>query len=137
MIGVVIVAQPDLAQGMLGAAAHTLGKAPDGVEVIAVDYGAAPERLTQDVCAAVARADTGDGVLILTDVYGATHTNAACRAVVRGRVELITGMNVPMLLKVLNYRSLPIDDVIDKALSGGSGGIVCAANPGEKQRAGG
>ena len=137
MIGVVIVAQPDLAQGMLGAAAHTLGRELNGVEVIGVDYGILPEQLTSAVRAAVAHVDDGDGVLILTDVYGATHTNAACRAVQRGHVELITGMNVPMLLKVLNYRSLPIDDVIDKALSGGSGGIVCAANPEGKQRADG
>ena len=77
----------------------------------------------------VRKVEQGDGVLILADVYGATHTNVACRLLVRGRIELITGVNLPMLLRALNYRHLKMDDLIDKALSGGSGGIICAANP--------
>jgi mannose PTS system EIIA component len=136
MIGLLIVAQTDLAQGMLGAAAHTMGSCPLKVEVVGVNYSEMPEIITQHVREAVARVDEGDGVLILTDVYGATHTNAANRVLVRGHIEMITGLNVPMLLKVLNYRSLPLDDLIDKALSGGSGGIVCAGSPGSKREAG-
>jgi PTS system ascorbate-specific IIA component len=129
MIGLIILAQPDLALGLLGAAMHTHGKALEAVEVVSVTYGESPETMTRDIAAALARVDRGHGVLILTDIYGATHTNAACRLLERGRIELITGMNLPMLLKVLNYRELPLDEVIDKALSGGCGGIVCAANP--------
>jgi mannose PTS system EIIA component len=136
MIGILLVAQGDLAQGMLGAASHTLGSCPLAVEIVGVDYSEAPERLTQSISEAISRVDKGDGVLILTDVYGATHTNAANRLISRGHIELITGMNVPMLLKVLNYRSLPLDDLMDKALSGGCGGIVCAGNPGNKRETG-
>jgi PTS system ascorbate-specific IIA component len=53
----------------------------------------------------------------------------ACRLLARGRIELITGVNLPMLLRALNYRHLKMDELIDKALSGGCGGIICAANP--------
>jgi PTS system ascorbate-specific IIA component len=129
MIGVLILAQPDLALGLLGAAMHTHGKALEAVEVVSVTYGESPEAMTRDIAAAIARVDRGAGVLILTDIYGATHANAATRLLARGRVEMVAGMNLPMLLKVLNYRSLPLDDVIDKALSGGCGGIVIAVNP--------
>ena len=77
----------------------------------------------------IRKVDQGDGVLILADVYGATHTNVACHLLARGRIELITGVNLPMLLRVLNYRHLKMDDLIDKALSGGSGGIAGIAHP--------
>jgi PTS system ascorbate-specific IIA component len=129
VIGLILLAQPDLAQGLLGAATHTLQERPPALEVVGIDYREPPERVGAQVAAAIARVERGAGVLILTDVYGATHTNAACRLLVRGRIELVTGMNLPMLLKVLNYRELPLEEVIDKALSGGCGGIVCAANP--------
>jgi PTS system ascorbate-specific IIA component len=65
--------------------------------------------------------------LILADVFGATHTNLACRLLIRGHIELIGGVNLPMLLRTLNYRELPMDEIMDKALAGGCGGIVCAS----------
>jgi len=135
MIGVILLAQPDLAQGLLGAACHCLQQPPPGLEVVPVDYQEPPEKLRTRLAEAIARADYGQGVLILTDIYGATHTNTACTLLERRRIELITGMNLPMLIKVLNYRDLPLEDVIDKALSGGSGGIVIAANPSPKREA--
>jgi PTS system ascorbate-specific IIA component len=135
MIGVILLAQPDLAQGLLGAATHCLQHPQPGLEIVAVNYDETPEQLRARLAEAIARANYGQGVLILTDIYGATHTNTACTLLERRRIELITGMNLPMLIKVLNYRDLPLEDVIDKALSGGSGGIVCAANPAPKREA--
>ncbi len=129
MIGLLILAQKDMAAGLIASAAHTFGARPPALEAAGVDFVQGPEALTQMIAQRVQQLDQGDGVLILADVYGTTHTNLACRLLKRGRVELISGVNVPMLLRVLNYRHLSMDDLIDRALSGGSGGIVCAANP--------
>lgn len=131
MIGLLILGQKDFAAGLIASAAHTFGARPPALEAAAVDFVQAPEALTEMIGRRVRQLDQGDGVLILADVFGTTHTNLACRLLKRGHVELITGVNLPMLLRVLNYRHLRMDDLIDRALSGGGGGIVCAANPAE------
>ena len=129
MIGLVILAEKNLGAGLMAAAVHTLGKQPAQLISMDLDYQAPPERISALLRDSIQKVDTGEGALIMADVYGATHTNVACHELVRGRIELITGINLPMLLRVLNYRHLKMDDLIDKALSGGSGGIICAANP--------
>lgn len=135
MIGLLILGQKDLAAGLIASAVHTFGARPPALEAAAVDFVQAPEALAEMIARRVQQLDQGDGVLILADVFGTTHTNLACRLLKRGHIELITGANLPMLLRVLNYRHLRMDDLIDRALSGGCGGIVCAANPTEASAA--
>lgn len=127
MIGLLILAQKDFGAGLIAAVAHTLGERPALLTATDLDYAQSPEKLGATIKRQVKQLDQGDGVLILADIYGATHTNVACRQLVRGRVELIAGVNLPMLLRVLNYRRLGMVDLIDRALSGGCGGILCAA----------
>ena len=133
MIGLLILAEKKLGDGLIAAAAHTLGIRPPQLAATDIDYTETPENMDAILRAGIQKMDQGDGVLILADVYGATHTNVACHLLARGRIELITGVNLPMLLRALNYRHLKMDDLIDKALSGGSGGIICAGNPGKIQ----
>ena len=129
MIGLLILAEKKLGTGLVDAVVHTLGSRPPQLEATELEYTGTPEQIDALLRQGLRKVDQGDGALILADVYGATHTNVACRLLVRGRIELITGVNLPMLLRALNYRHLKMDDLIDKALSGGSGGIICAANP--------
>ncbi len=126
MIGLLILAQEDLGRGLLHSVEHVLGKLPPGIEVMPVDYGLAPEHLLQAIGECIARLDKGEGVLILADVYGASHTNTACRLLRKDHVELVSGVNLPMLIRVLNYHDLGMEGLIAKALSGGTEGIVCA-----------
>ncbi|WP_372523466.1 PTS sugar transporter subunit IIA [Sulfuricaulis sp.] len=133
MIGLLILADKNLGGGLIAAVAHTLGVLPPQLAATDLDYTETPENVDAILREGIRKVDQGDGVLILADVYGATHTNVACQLLARGRIELITGINLPMLLRVLNYRHLEMDDLIDKALSGGSGGIICAGNPGKIQ----
>jgi PTS system ascorbate-specific IIA component len=127
MIGILLLTHRHIGRGLLEAAEHTLGHRPLRLELIEADYSESPERFAETLGRTVGELDRDDGVLILADVFGATHTNLACRLLRRGHIELVTGVNLPMLLRVLNYRNLAMDDLIDKALSGGCGGIVCAA----------
>lgn len=132
MIGLLILGQKDYAAGLIASVAHTFGAQPPLLEAAGVDFDQSPESVNDMIAHHVRELDRrSDGVLILADIYGTTHTNLACRLLKRGRVELISGANLPMLLRVLNYRNLGIDDVIDRALAGGCGGIVCAAKPTE------
>jgi PTS system ascorbate-specific IIA component len=127
MIGLLILAHNDLAAALVGAATHTFGQCPPQLAAVGVTYRQTPEQIRALVAQHLRDIDQGQGALIMADIYGATHTNVACTLLERGRIELITGVNLPMLLKTLNYRELPMDELIDKALSGGCGGIVCAA----------
>jgi len=126
MIGLLILAQEELGKGLLQSVEHVLGKLPPGIEAMPVDYGLPPEFLMQSLSERLARLDQGTGVLILADVYGASHTNTACRLLRKNQIELVSGVNLPMLIRVLNYRALSMEALIAKALTGGAEGIVCA-----------
>jgi mannose PTS system EIIA component len=127
VIGILILGQKDFAEGLIRAVEHTFGACPPAIVAAGIDYSETPERIAEIVRARVARADQGDGVLILADIYGTTHTNVACQLLESGRIELISGANLPMVLRTLTYRKQNMHDLIDRALSGGINGIICAA----------
>ncbi|MHB1941735.1 MAG: PTS sugar transporter subunit IIA [Acidiferrobacteraceae bacterium] len=128
MIGILILAQKDIGTGLVRAVEHVLGSCPPYLAAFPVNYDQPPEQLAVAMEHEVAKMDSGDGVLILADIYGATHINVACRILSHGRVELVAGVNLPMVIRVLNYRSLKMHDLIDKALKGGTEGILCATD---------
>ena len=68
--------------------------------------------------------DQGQGVLVLTDIYGATPSNIATRVLKPGRVEGIAGVNLPMLIRALTYREEPLESVLAKALEGATEGVL-------------
>lgn len=69
--------------------------------------------------------DQGEGVLVLTDLYGSTPANVAVALLGEyGRLRVIAGVNLPMLLRALNYASSDLDTVAEKALQGGRGGVL-------------
>lgn len=125
MIGLLILAQKDIGKGLLAAVEHVFGSLPPQLQAMPVSYDEPPERLSADLERRIENMDQGDGVLVLSDIYGATHTNVACRLLRPGAVELIAGINLPMLIRVLNYRHLNLTKLVEKALSGGPEGIVC------------
>ena len=68
--------------------------------------------------------DTGDGVLILTDLCGATPSNIACRLSHLQHVKVVVGLNMPMLLRILNYPNLSLEEMAEKAVDGGRQGVM-------------
>ncbi len=129
MISLIILAQQNLGKGLLSAIEHVLGTQPSALAIQPIDYHQSQEALVQALAAHIQKIDQGDGVLILADIYGSSHTNAACRLLVPGRIELVSGVNLPMLVRVLNYRNLGMDELLRKAQSGGAEGIVRATPP--------
>ena len=129
MISLIILAQQDLGRGLLNAIEHVLGSQPPLLDIQPIDYHQSQDALATALAARIKQIDQGDGVLILADIYGSSHTNAACRVLVPGRIELVSGVNLPMLVRVLNYRNLGMDELLHKAQTGGAEGIVRASPP--------
>jgi PTS system mannose-specific IIA component len=94
------------------------------VRAIGVSASDAPESILARGRAALRELDTGNGVLVLTDIYGATPCNVASRLLKRGQVEGVSGVSLPMLLRVLTYSGGGLDALVEKARSGGTEGVV-------------
>ncbi len=126
MIGLLLLTQGDIGAALIQAAVHTLGDKPPLLAALGVNHAESPEQLADRIKEKLDELDQGHGVLVLADIYGATHTNTTRQFLRKNSIEMITGVNLPMLIRALNYRKLPLAELIDKALAGGAGGIVCA-----------
>ena len=124
MIGVVIVSHGALGEALIHAASHVLGKRPLSVRQVGITVHDDPEAMHAQARDLVELVDDGSGVLVLTDIYGATPGNIALRLLQPGRVEGISGVSLPMLVRALTYRDQPLSAVVAKALSGGHEGVV-------------
>ena len=124
MIGILIIAHGSLGESLLHCANHVFGGHPPHVATMGVALHDEPTTILPQVKALVAELDQGDGVLILSDMYGATPCNVCCRLLEAGRVDVVAGVNLPMLVRALNYRNEPLSVLVEKAISGGREGVI-------------
>ena len=124
MIGILIVAHGAFGEALIHSASHVLGKRPLRVHQVGVTIHDDPEAILPQALDLVRQLDEGDGVLVLTDIYGATPSNIALKLLQPDRVEGIAGVNLPMLVRALTYRDQGLAVTLEKALSGGAGGVV-------------
>ena len=108
----------------MATAAHMFEGHHEGIEAIDVKADQDLGDVNAVAKAAIARLDDGSGVLVLTDVMGGTPSNCCHRLAVHGRVEVIAGVSLPMLLRAITYRDTNLDTVIEKVLAGGKTGAV-------------
>jgi mannose PTS system EIIA component len=123
MIGVLIVTHGPLGEDLIDAVAHVLGARPQFLEALDVSSQAEPMDVEAMIASRMQALDSGNGVLVLTDIYGATPSNCVCRALAPGHAAGVTGVNLPMLLKIITYRNLPILQLAAMAAAGGQEGI--------------
>lgn len=130
MTGIVIVVHAPLGGAMHELAAHVLGGAvADTLAVHDIQPDDTPESQAPAVLADILRVNRGEGVLVLTDLIGATPANIAKRAVADALAQgvqccVLAGLNTPMLLRALTYRHLPLAQTREKALAGGVQGCL-------------
>jgi mannose PTS system EIIA component len=124
MIGVLLIAHGSLGDSLVGAVTHVLGTRPPQFDVFAVSASDDPLLLLPKARAALAPLDTGEGALIFSDLYGATPCNLAVKLAQPGRVEVVSGVNLPMLVRAFTYRTKGMDTLIKKAISGGCEGVL-------------
>ncbi|WP_075653931.1 PTS sugar transporter subunit IIA [Pseudochrobactrum sp. B5] len=103
MIGLVLVTHGRLAEEFHHAVEHVVGH-QENFETVSIGADDDMEKRREDIVAAVAKADQGQGVIILTDMFGGTPSNLAISVLDAGRVEVIAGVNLPMLIKLTSVR---------------------------------
>ncbi len=124
MIGILIVAHGTLGESLIHCASHVMGSRPPNLMQLSVTVHDDPVTILTQARELVNQLDTGDGVLIFNDIYGATPCNIICHLLDPGTVEGIAGVNLPMLVRALTYREEPLAKLTEKALSGGHEGII-------------
>jgi PTS system mannose-specific IIA component len=124
MIGILLVSHGAFGESLIHCASHVLGKRPLYVRQLGVTVHDDPDEILPTAQDLIRFLDKGKGVLVMTDIYGATPSNIAMRLLEPGRVEGIAGVNLPMLIRALTYREEALETVVAKALSGGTEGVV-------------
>jgi len=124
MIGVLIIGHDRLPESLAQAAAHVLGARPPQFDVLPMTCDDDPLDVLPRARTALAKLDTGEGVLILSDIYGATPCNLVGKLIDAGRVEAVAGVNLPMLVRALTYRTKGMETMVKKAVSGGCEGVL-------------
>jgi PTS system ascorbate-specific IIA component len=124
MIGILIVAHDSLGESLVKAVTHVLGTKPPQFEVLSVAATDDPTLLLPTALEQVNRLDTGEGVVVFSDIFGATPCNLTCKLLETGRVEGVAGVSLPMLVRAFTYRTRGLDTMIKKAVSGGCEGVM-------------
>ena len=124
MIGVLIITHGALGEQLLATAAQIIGKPATRAAALAVTSVEDPGAILEQARAQLAQLDDGSGVLVLTDMYGATPGNIAARLLEDGRVEGVAGVSLPMLVRVLARRERTLPAAVQRALSGGAEGVL-------------
>ena len=124
MIGILVLTHEDLGDHMIRCASHVVGIKPPQLLHLSVFPQDDPDAVLTRARAMIKQLDSGDGVLVLSDMCGATPCNIASQLTQPGKVECIAGVNLPMLVRVLTYRHEPLPVVIEKGLSGGRCGVM-------------
>ncbi len=125
MTAVILVTHNGLGDCLVRQAETIIGH-PAMVYTVAVRYDTDPAQARESIRTTIRIADGGKGVLVLTDLPGATPHNVAVEASSGERSRVISGVNLPMLLKVINYAENELETLMAKALAGGHDGIFNA-----------
>jgi PTS system mannose-specific IIA component len=124
VIGVLIVTHGEIGTALLHSASQILGSPPPQVATLSVWRQDDPDDLVLRAQELLQGIDDGEGVLVLTDIFGATPGNGVSRLLQDGRIEGVSGVSLPMLLRILSKRTGPLSAVVQRALSGGAEGVV-------------
>lgn len=123
-VGILLLTHENYGDVSLQTVKSILGVCPLETKSLGVPFDANPDEIFVEAKHYVKLLDHGGGVLILTDLYGSTPSNIAHRLIEEGRTVVVSGLNLSMLMRVLNYPNLSLEELVDKASRGGSEGVV-------------
>lgn len=123
-VGILIVSHNHIGTELINTARQMLTCCPLPAKVISIEIKDNPDQVRLKFEQRLAELDQGNGILVLTDMFGSTPSNIACAVSDRSDVRVVSGLNLPMLIRVLNYPNLTLDELEEKALSGGQEGVV-------------
>ncbi len=122
LVNLIMVTHAGLAQALLANARKLTGPLPTSCSSFEISLDADPERSGRQLSDLIDK--QGGEVLILTDLFGATPSNIATTAAKNRPCRIVAGVNLPMLLRILNYHDLPLAQLVQIAMDGGQGGIM-------------
>ena len=127
MIGLILVTHGKLAEEFVHAMEHVVGR-QEAVATVCIGPEDDMERRRREISAAVAKVDTGDGAIILTDLFGGTPSNLAISLMKAGKLEVIAGINLPMLIRLAKARSsMSVGEAVIAAREAGRNYITVAS----------
>lgn len=123
-VGLLIISHDGIGSSLLGTAMQMITECPLAVKLLTVERDSEPDEMLEHTRLLLEELDSGEGVLILTDLYGSTPCNVAMACAVHENVNAVSGLNLSMLIRIMNYFDLDLSELTNKAISGGQEGVV-------------
>jgi PTS system ascorbate-specific IIA component len=124
MIGILLITHGTFGESLIQNVCHVLNKRPPLLGQLGVSAQDDPLDMLPMARLLLNEFDAGQGVLIMTDILGATPSNLALKLLEPGRVEGVAGVSLPMVLRALTYRKNGMETLLKKAISGGRDGVI-------------
>ncbi|SBT06907.1 PTS system fructose subfamily IIA component [Candidatus Accumulibacter aalborgensis] len=124
MIGILLVTHGSFGESLIQNVCHVLNKRPPLIAQLGVAAQDDPLDILPLARLLLKEVDGGEGVLVMTDVFGATPGNLALKLLEPGRIEGVAGVSLPMLLRALTYREKGMETMLQKAVSGARDGVM-------------
>ena len=128
-VGILLITHEKFGSVLLQTAHTLLGHSPLMTEVLEVPCDADTELKLQEGRRLIEKLNQGDGILILTDMFGATPANIASKLANTPYIQVVSGLNLPMLFRIFNYPELDLDTLLEKAITGGQNGVMLCKSP--------
>jgi PTS system ascorbate-specific IIA component len=123
-VSLLIITHNDIGKQLLNTATNMLETCPLKAVTLSIEHDTDPDISLARAKQVISEINEGDGILVLTDMYGSTPSNIANRLLSEKNINVIAGINLPMLIRILNYPGLDLDDLTNKAISGGKDGVL-------------
>ena len=124
MIGILLITHGELGKSLIACATHVLGEKPKFLDSLTIENDCAHDNMYKEISEKINLLDQGKGVLILTDIFGATPCNIITKIIEPGKVNAIAGVNLSMLIRSISYRHESFEALIAKAIEGAQDGII-------------
>ena len=128
MIGLFLITHTSYGESLIQCACHVLNRRPPQILQLGISGQDDPLDALPLARQMLQLVDTGEGVLIMSDIYGATPANLAMKLLEPGRIEGLAGVNLPMLLRALTYRDKDMATLVSRATAGGRDGVLNMLN---------
>jgi PTS system ascorbate-specific IIA component len=122
-VALLLITHKKIASSLINVASSIVSDTPDNFACIEVPMDAPIDTMEAEINDKLAQLDRSDGTLILTDLYGGTPSNIAKKFLQQENTHFVCGLNLPMLVKIMNYRDLPLSELSEKVLAGGKQSI--------------
>ena len=122
-VALLLITHDKIASSLIEVVDTIVNNTPNNISYVEVPMDAPTENIESSIEDKLNQLNQDDGTLILTDMYGSTPSNIAFKFSQQNNTRLISGLNLPMLVRIMNYRNLPLDELAEKTLSGGKQSI--------------